>query len=129
MPVNLAKIATNTANLAIPMGEDTLNITYYPGRVTERMFTVLNQMNNLQKESEEAVMQAFEQAFSDFNSMLTSVLKSWDLYEDAEETIPFPINAKRFSEIALGVRMAVFSAIMGDIRPEAQAAQNGRAPH
>ncbi len=122
MPVNLSKIAVNTASVVVPVGDESMTVVYYPARVTEKMFSVLRAMDDMTPEN-------IEQSFADFNQMIAALIKSWDVYEDAEETIPFPVDAARFSELPLGFRMAVFNAIMGDIRPEVLAAQNGRAPH
>jgi hypothetical protein len=127
MPASLAKIAANTASVNVPVDDDFVTVVYYPGRVTERMFRVMIAIDTMTPES-------FEQTFVDFNQMLAGLIKSWDLYEDAEETIPFPVDVARFPEIALGFRSTVFYTILADMRPEAgapvkAASQNGNSLH
>lgn len=117
MPVTLSKIATNTATVKFSLGEDTVQVTYYPGRVTEKCFTVVATLEHM----DQSTLQA---GFANFNEMLTHLIKEWDVYEDAEQTIMFPIDAKRFAELPFQFRVQLFHEIMRDIRPEAIAPQS-----
>lgn len=119
MPVSLAKIANNTANVAIQVSEDpadVANITYYPGRVTERVFAALQSFGHLDENNIAA-------GFEEFNKTLANLIKSWDVFEDEAQTVMFPIDASRFTELPFAFRMDVVNAIMGDIRPETIAPQ------
>ncbi len=111
MPITLHKIANNTASVTITWGSDTSTIVYYPGRVTEVVFARLNAFASLD-------MSTVEAGFADYNKMLANLIQSWDLYEDEEEQIMFPIDPARFPELPVGFRGEILQAIMGDLRPE-----------
>lgn len=115
MPVTLAKIASNTASVTLHVGEDTVTIVYYPGRVTEKAIATLNAFGKMDTSR-------LEEDFSAFNHMLAHLIKSWDVLEDDGETM-FPLEAKRLAELPVGFRMGVINAIMSDIRPEQMAPQ------
>src|SRR6266536_2385582 len=111
MPITLHKIANNTATVTIKWGEDTSTIVYYPGRVTEVVFARLNAFASMD-------MSTIEAGFSDYNKMLANLIQSWDLYEDEDEQVMFPIDPTRFPELPVGFRGEILQAIMGDLRPE-----------
>jgi hypothetical protein len=120
MPITLAKIASNTADLTFTWGEDTIHLTYYPGRVTEKVLADMQAMNHLtEAASEEAIMQSF----TDFNTMLANLIKSWDVFVDEEQTVMFPLEAGRMDELPFFFRMQLIQSILADIRPEMIAPQ------
>lgn len=116
MPISVAKIAANTASVTLPWAGDTVTVSYYPGRVTEKALTVLNAFTNMNEKS-------LASDFEAFNVMLANLVKGWDVFEDDAETIMFPIEAARFPDLPFGFRMGIVQAIMVDIRPEALAPQ------
>lgn len=117
MPVSLAQIATNTANVEIRLNDsDTVNLTYYPGRVTEKMFANLQAIPTLNENT-------IVSGFGTLNETLANLIADWDLYEDLEMTKKFPIDASRFPDLPITFRMQLIWGIMGDIRPEALAPQ------
>ncbi len=119
MPITLAKIASNTASVTLSggsLGEDTVTLVYYPGRVTEN---VISRMSGFAGVSPDAIVSELHL----FNETLASLIKSWDVFDDAEQTVMFPIDATRFSELPIAFRLQVTSGILGDIRPEAFAPQ------
>ena len=120
MPITLAKIASNTADLTFGWGDDTVSLTYYPGRVTEKVLADMQAIGRLSDASDEAAMM---QSFTDFNEMLASLIKSWDVYEDDAQTVMFPLEAERLQELPFFFRMACIQSIIGDIRPEMIAPQ------
>ena len=116
MPVSLAQITQNTASITLQVGEneaDTLTVVYRPAMVTERTFLVMN----MDATSDTTVAAGIEA----FNAMLVSLIADWDFYEDAAQTVKVPLDAVRFATIPLFLRMAVFQAIVRDVRPEAMA--------
>jgi len=112
MALTLRKIASNTATVALSIGEDTLTVVYYPSRLTEKTIADLNALNKMTDEDSIAV------GFKAFNDVLVQLIKEWDLYDDEAETVMFPITSERLPELPIFVRKAVIDAIMGDIRPE-----------
>lgn len=113
MPITLAKMTANTATVTLAWGEDEVNVTYHPGKVTEILFVQLAALEHLTGET-------LKQAMEDFNTTLAGLIESWDVLEGTEM---FPIDPARFPELPLVFRMQVASAIMGDIRPETLAPQ------
>ncbi|MGH2478199.1 MAG: hypothetical protein ACRDHW_00870 [Ktedonobacteraceae bacterium] len=111
MPVSLTKIAANVAVVTFFHGEDSVTVVYYPSRVTEKMYAELQSIGD-----DPARLGAF-------NDCLCRLIKSWDVFEDDEQTIPFPLIPDRLAELPLVFRIQVLQEIMRDIRPEAIAPQ------
>jgi len=131
MGITLAKLAANTASVTFMatiededgnQSEEEVTVKYYPGRVTEKTIASLQGMAM----SDETTILA---GFASFNEALCSLIKSWDVWDNPEQTVMFPIDPVRFAELPINFRVQVVNAIVGGIHPEAQAAQNGRAPH
>ena len=116
MTVTLAQLTSNTAQVELPVGDDKITITYYPAKITEECFSLLSSIQTMSVESIDTV-------FHTFNALLIDLIKSWDLYEDAEATMLFPLDIDRFSKLPIAVRMQVFTAILSDLRPESLAPQ------
>lgn len=119
MPITLAKIANNTATVTFAISdqpEDTVTVVYYPGHITEKVFSTLQSFGQMNGEN---IMDGFEK----FNAVLASLIKSWDVFEDDAQTVMFPIDAGRFVELPFRFRMQLVNTIMGDIRPETIAPQ------
>src|SRR5215469_2894442 len=100
MPITLAQIAANTASVTFEVtltAEDgsvstqPVTVVYYPGRVTEKAIAQLQNFSTLTADS---VVSGLER----FNVTLSSLIKSWDVYEDAEQTVMFPPTAARLAE-------------------------------
>src|SRR5256885_9279681 len=117
MRISFTQIASNTATVTITVGEHSVHITYYPGRVTERSIAVMYAFGSTDADTLAANYRAF-------NQMLVSLIKSWDVYEDEEETVMFPLDVERLSELPVSFRMAIANAILEDLRPEAVASQS-----
>lgn len=121
MPISFAQIASNTATVTVKVGEHSVHIDYYPGRVTERSIAIMYAFGSTDADTLAANYRAF-------NGMLVSLIKSWDVFEDEEETVMFPLDAERMADLPVGFRMSIANAILEDLRPEAvasQASQNG----
>ncbi len=119
MALTLAKIATNTASVTLHYSGEDILIEYFPARITGKM---LLQMQSLA---------GTEDASAGLNSLtetLARLIKSWTIYEDAEETVMFPLDSDRMAELPISLISQAFTVIVGDSRPEAQATQNGRSP-
>ena len=121
MPISLAQMAANTKSVTFTTDQDgnTATIVYFPGKVTEKAISAMTAFASMGEGSAPADVAA---TFGDFNSMLVNLIKSWDVYDDAEQTIMFPLEAKRFAELPFAFRMQVLTSILQDIRPEAGAA-------
>lgn len=116
MPITLTKIASNVAQVSFSVGEDTVHIEYYPARVTEKTFAQLQAFSAMDETT-------LATGFAGFNSLLAHLIRSWDVYEDDEETVMFPLEPDRFAELPIAFRIQVMTSILSDIRPEAIAPQ------
>lgn len=118
MPVTLSQIANNESTLVITggvLGENTVNLVYFPGHVTEEVFSSLNVFSTMNEQN-------LESGFASFNETLASLIKSWDVMEDDNVTM-FPIDPARFPKLPVMFRMQVLTSIVSDIRPEMIAPQ------
>ena len=125
MPVTLSQIANNTASVTFTIkleaedgttAEETVHVVYFPARITEKTFAQLQAMASMTEET-------IGSGMASFNSVLASLIKSWDVYEDAAQTVMFPLVPDRLAELPIVFRTQVISAILADIRPEAMALQ------
>lgn len=114
MPITVAKIASNTASTSFQWGEDTVNITYYPGLVTEKTFADLDSFNAASSDE-------IQSSFAMLNTTLCKLMKSWDVLE--EDGSMFPLEPGRMAELPILFRAQCITAITGDVRPETAAPQ------
>ncbi len=61
--------------------------------------------------------------FQSLNQVLAELIKSWDVFEDDEQTVMFPLTPDRLAELPIPFRMAVLNAVLEDIRPNSQTPQ------
>lgn len=116
MPITLNKIANDTASVTLNVGEDTCTVVYYPSRITEKTFKQLQQFQNVDQGTIEA-------GFESFNEVLSSLIKSWDVYEDDAQMILYPTTPDRLAELPIPFRTQVLGAIMEDMRPNREPSQ------
>ena len=105
MPITLAKMAANTASITFNIGADTVTVVYYPGRVSD------------------SAIAKMDASADEFNQTLASLIQSWDIYEDTDQTQLLPIDADHLSALGRSYRMQIARAIVRDIRPNAETAQ------
>jgi len=111
MPITLSKIVSNTANVSFAYGADTVNVVYYPSKLTEKTLADIQSFSTLSDAT-------IQDSFSALNDTLASLIKSWDVYEDDAQTTMFPLDASRLPELPISFRASCLQAIMADIRPE-----------
>ena len=113
MSLSLVDITSNIASLAVAVGNETLNIEYYPSKVTEKTFA---QVASFGQMTDADSVQA---GFKTMNELLVDLIHSWDLYEDQEKTNLFPLDVNRLSDIPYMLRINLIKEILGDISPNA----------
>lgn len=123
MPVNFKQIASNTATVKMTggtLGEDTITVTYYPGRLTDNLLSSIMQLASL-----ESGNVAGMDGFVSLNDALCELIKSWDVMDG---DVMFPLDPKRLkADLPMPFKAEVLFAIMNDIRPEAVTTQlNGK---
>lgn len=114
MPLTLAKMAADTASVSFPYSDDTVHITYYPSRITERVLSIAN----INTDS----LQSVTDGFALVNETICTVVKSWDVLEDDNVTM-YPLVPDRIAILPIAFRMEVFMAIVRNIRPEVSTPQ------
>ena len=97
MPVSLSQMVANEKGLALTIGSDTLNITYYPNKVTT---AAVNEMDN---------------SLDGQTQVLSGIIKSWDLLND--DGTMYPLDAASLAALGLGLLMQISQAMVRDIRP------------
>ena len=116
MPVTIGQITSNIGKVTFPFAGESITVVYYPARVTEKTVAQMQAFAT----ANEATMGA---GFLAFNDILAHLIKSWDVYEDDEHTVMYPLEADRLAELPIAFRIAVINAIVSDISPEAIASQ------
>lgn len=111
MALTLTQLIGNSSTVTLNVGEGTANVEYFPGKVTEKTFAQAAAFGNLTD------VASVEAGFASLNEMLVSLIKDWDLFEDDAETVKIPVTVERLASIPYTFRVALISAIMGDIRP------------
>lgn len=116
MGITLAKIANNSARVTFKYGEDDVTLEYYPAKVTEKVFARLQAFGKMDESN-------MIDQFAAFNNTLCDLIKTWDVYEDDNQTITFPLAPDRLAELPFAFRLSCIQAIMRDIRPNEAAPQ------
>lgn len=116
MPISLAKIAKNTAKVTFKWGDDDVNITYIPGKVTEKVYADLLAFQGMEKDP-----QTIMDGFNSLSDILIRLIKEWDVLND--DGSMYPLTPEALSELPIFFRMECVSAITGDVRPEQIAPQ------
>ena len=110
MPITLAQMAMDTANVTLSYGNQSVTLEYYPSRITEKTFA---QLKSFADSDSDTMMEGF----ASLNELLVHLIKSWDVFEDDEQTQMFPLEVERLAELPIAFRLQAVSAIMKDIKP------------
>src|SRR5260221_12622186 len=107
MPVTFQQIAENTASVTIPIKNlGSVTVEYFPNKITDKMAAEI-QAGNV-----------------DDNQLLMDLIKSWDIYEDDDFTIMWPLA--RMDEFGYSFKGQVGIGIIWEISPERVAAPDER---
>lgn len=117
MALTLTKIFKGTAQVSLNYGDDTLTVNYYPNKITEKTFA------DLQSFASMSDTKNITAGFSSLNDVLSTLIKSWDLYVDDANQEMYPLDADHLAELPIVLRSQVLQAIMEDVRPEQIAPQ------
>jgi len=111
MPITLSQIAKNTATFTMPYGNDggTVEITYYPSRLTEKTYADAKILSD-------PTQNDLDENFTAINDVLCQLMKSWDVMDD--DGTPFPIDKEQLKRLPWEFRLTVFYAIIADMKPK-----------
>ena len=97
MPVTFRQIAAKTASVTLSLGDNTITIVYYPNKYTAEIMARAQDGTMTDKE------------------FFPELIKEWDIYEDEEQTVMFPVE--RIDEFGIAFKREVAEAIARDILP------------
>lgn len=98
MPVTASNMALNQKTVQVIIGDETLNVTYYPNKVTTKKIAELDNV------SSEGTPQA-----------LSSLIISWDML--ADDGSMYPLDAESIDALGVPLMLKISQAIARDIRP------------
>ena len=101
MGISLGQIAANTATVATQIAGETVNIVYFPNKITDQLVA------------------SIESGGVDDNQMFVGLIKSWDIFEDDAQTTMLDIA--RVGELGIPIKVAIAEAIVGDMSPKSTA--------
>jgi len=115
MPISHSQAVSNEATVTLEVYGGQLNLVYYPSKVTDEFLLKFGELERIQgsKTAEEAssrLMKASE--------LMVYVMKSWDYFEDDEQTKMWPLTVEALSKLDFVLKMHCLYAIMGHMRPE-----------
>lgn len=99
MPVSLAQMAANTASVTFQVDSDSCTVVYFPAKITTDVLTRLNT------------------SYEERNAALPEILKSWDVYEDADMANLLPIDEASLKALGVPFGILLVRAISDDMRP------------
>jgi hypothetical protein len=97
LTLTVSQLAANEANLALTIAGDTLNLVYFPNRVSTKSLTQL------------------DNGLDGMNATLAEIIKSWDLLQD--DGSMYPLDADSLAALGINLLLQVAKGIVGDIRP------------
>lgn len=104
MPVTLAHLIADTRTLSIPVGDDTLTVTYRPSGLTPATEGKLHELASA------------ERAGGMLVTFLLDMLTGWDLL--GEDGAPLPITDEVLSRLPLTFLARLVEALSGDVRAD-----------
>lgn len=115
MPLTTTQVLAKEAEVTILVDGNSLTTAYYPHKCTKAVLARLANAKNTTEDNLVEVTALFD--------VLCLLMKSWDFYEDAEQTTMVPITPERFENLSLPILQAVAEAIFLHANPEAKAPQ------
>lgn len=123
MPINLAKLAANKASVAIDFGEgNTLNVEYYPQRITAQMMLDLADLSDVSSSAPQDAG-AMKRIVGTPATILSSLLASWDAVEVGEDgqEQPYPLDLAHLLAIPMSTQWVILNTLIAQQSGEASA--------
>lgn len=113
MPISHSQVQKDIADVSVPMYGDMLNITYYPSKMSDDVFIKFAEIEQVK------TIGGAKDALTNINEMLCDLIKTWDYFEDDEQTKMWPLEPDRLAELDMTFKLKCLFAMMRHIRPEA----------
>ncbi len=127
MPLTLHQIAANRATVTVDFAGETVHLEYAPSLVTEKTIAEAIALQDavergmggaasanpdeMTEAEGRATIQTFTDTMAEVNKFLCRAILSWDVYEDAKMTQPFPLTPDRICELPIEFRAKCFRAL------------------
>ena len=113
MPISLAQLATNRAPATIDFGDGaTLQLDYYPQRITAQMMADYAALDTLKSVSNERAMALM----TGVTDTLLHILASWDLVESiAEDGTPgpaLPLDHAHVAALGFAIQIQIMNGVI-----------------
>lgn len=112
MPIKLSELATKSRKLSVGFDDETIEVTYLPGRMTMDMQTRV----------QEAMAKPAGEANSDLAEILSVLVSGWDVLDDKGE--PLPVTVDLVHQMPLRFVTALTRSLFDDINPNAKTASS-----
>ena len=116
MPLSYSQVQADEGKVPVPMYGEILNIVYYPSKMTD---DILLKFAGLESAK---TLEDVKAGLINLNEMLADLIKSWDFYEDDEQTTMWALTAESIARLDMTFKMKCLYAIIGHVRPEAAGA-------
>ena len=121
MPITLGQLTANRKPLTIKMGDDELNIEYYPMRLTSEMLVAYANGGKMQELPDDQVLAVITSP----GEMLFDVLADWDMVEsiadDGALGPVLPITEETITKLGIVLQWLLVAAIMEDVGNQGKA--------
>jgi hypothetical protein len=108
MPIKLSQLAAKSAPLTLWFGEDSLELEYYPNKITDEMILGW-------QEAQSRGDQATAEYIRENNEAFLSFIKSWDMLEDDEITT-IPLTPEDMLRVPTIIKSYILEAVMGEMQ-------------
>lgn len=109
---SLSKVLIPEAKLAIPMGQEVINVTYRPNYLTGEFDARLQELNNS------------GEATKGFYMMFTEVVAAWDLKNEETDDYPISLTEQALKKLPLKLLGDILEKINEDNDPKAKKEPN-----
>jgi len=115
MPISHSQAVSNEAIVTLEIYGGQLNLVYYPSKITDEFLIKFGELESIQnaKTAEEA-----KERLKKASELMVDVMKSWDYFEDDEQTKMWPLTVESLAKLDFVLKMQCIYAIMRHMRPE-----------
>lgn len=128
MPITVSQMATNSVTVAFDYAGETVNVTYAPGNINEKVFAGIASLaeansfdlSKVDTTNMSEISADLSAVLSAVNDTLVAVVSKWDVLND--DGTMFPLDVKRLSELPILFRAEVLTKVFENFAPNATGA-------
>ncbi|SRR5258706_3248565 len=103
MALTVSNLNDETASFTLSVGNESVAVVYYSGRVTTETIQEIERISKM-------VAKDVTETYKAIDHMLVRLIKSWDLFEDDEHMMMFPLIPEHLATLPAVFRLKVLSA-------------------